>query len=117
MTVIAVLQMCFANNYFFLNTGVPNLTNYPATRIHYNPSHYCMKTLEKRYIDINICHMFFTLEYGNYTLTYCRLQEPASEKVMSPVAEDVNYPTMTVTQITTLAKDSSEVLYVLILLG
>ncbi|KAL1818734.1 hypothetical protein ACET3Z_013603 [Daucus carota] len=58
---------------------------YEATRIHYNPSHYCMKTLEKR------------------------LQEPASEKVLSPVPEDINYPSMTVTQITTLAKDSSEV--------
>ncbi|WOG87093.1 hypothetical protein DCAR_0206315 [Daucus carota subsp. sativus] len=77
-----VVVICAAK--ISLYEGVPNLTNYPATRIHYNPSHYCMKTLEKR------------------------LQEPASEKVMSPVAEDVNYPTMTVTQITTLAKDSSE---------
>uniref|UniRef100_A0A161XYQ7 Replication factor A C-terminal domain-containing protein n=1 Tax=Daucus carota subsp. sativus TaxID=79200 RepID=A0A161XYQ7_DAUCS len=67
-----------------LYEGAPNLTNYPATRIHFNPPHYCTKALEKR------------------------LQEPPTERDVSPPPEDINYPTMTLTQITALPKESNE---------
>nr|XP_017227586.1 PREDICTED: uncharacterized protein LOC108192664 [Daucus carota subsp. sativus] len=53
-----------------LYEGAPNLTNYPATRIHINPSHHCILELQKS------------------------LKEPTSEAAMSPPPEDVNYPTI-----------------------
>lgn len=35
--------------YRIVNVGELNLTNYPATRVYFNPDHYSVRQLMKRY--------------------------------------------------------------------
>ncbi|KAL1831956.1 hypothetical protein ACET3Z_001607 [Daucus carota] len=64
--------------------GLPNLTNYPATRIYINPGHYSIQQITQR---------LFALK---------------TEPVQSPPPEEINYPTLTVKQIQTLSSESNE---------
>nr|XP_017250370.1 PREDICTED: uncharacterized protein LOC108220974 [Daucus carota subsp. sativus] len=64
--------------------GLPNLTNYSATRIYINPGHYSVRQLRERMVAIK------------------------QEKADSPPAEVMIYPMLTVKEIQSLAADSGE---------
>ncbi|KAL1808906.1 hypothetical protein ACET3Z_025896 [Daucus carota] len=64
--------------------GLPNLTNYPTTRIYINPGHYSTQQITQR---------LFALK---------------TEPVQSPPPEEINYPTLIVKQIQTLSSESNE---------
>ncbi|KAL1802349.1 hypothetical protein ACET3Z_030996 [Daucus carota] len=64
--------------------GMPNLTNYPATRYYINPGHYSLQQITQR---------LFAMK---------------TEPVESPPPQEMNYETMIVKEIQSLASDTKE---------